>query len=484
MPDRQTADTQGMPPDTPTMRPARPHLTPATCGADRPTAPTSRAGRPPRGRAGAAWPARAGLALLLALSACGGGGASTNGAAGSTATLAAVGTDTAAAMAAAASAAAATAGSGSADLLLADAGNGLTVTGSTSTAGTSAEPVATVTTTPATDSPPTASTMLGPNELAVLVAEGDPLSEAIARAYVAARGVPEGNIVRLPIAPGSDSISATDFASLKAQLDSRLPAHTQALLVTWNQPSRVTGACAMGITSALALGYDTRWCGGCNRTQASPLYDSASRRPWTDHRVRPAMMLGATTLEQAQALINRGVAADGLMRRTGASGTGVLLRTSDAARSVRWPDFLLAAATPVAGVSLRYQDNQGGTGSNVASNLDGLMFYFTGLAQVPLAASNHWLPGAAADSLTSFAGLLPGANGQMPATAWLSAGATASFGTVEEPCNYTQKFPQASVLIGHYQRGETLIEAYWKSVQWPGQGLFVGEPLARPWAAL
>jgi xylose isomerase len=26
-----------------------------------------------------------------------------------------------------------------------------------------------------------------------------------------------------------------------------------------------------------------------------------------------------------------------------------------------------------------------------------------------------------------------------------------------------------------------LIEAYWKSVAWPGQGLFVGEPLARPW---
>jgi hypothetical protein len=25
-----------------------------------------------------------------------------------------------------------------------------------------------------------------------------------------------------------------------------------------------------------------------------------------------------------------------------------------------------------------------------------------------------------------------------------------------------------------------LIEAYWKSVAWPGQGIFIGEPLARP----
>lgn len=37
------------------------------------------------------------------------------------------------------------------------------------------------------------------------------------------------------------------------------------------------------------------------------------------------------------------------------------------------------------------------------------------------------------------------------------------------------------MLIEHYLRGATLIEAYWKSVAWPGQSLFVGEPLARPW---
>ena len=31
-------------------------------------------------------------------------------------------------------------------------------------------------------------------------------------------------------------------------------------------------------------------------------------------------------------------------------------------------------------------------------------------------------------------------------------------------------------------RGETLLEAYWKSVHWPGEGVFIGEPLARPFA--
>jgi len=36
------------------------------------------------------------------------------------------------------------------------------------------------------------------------------------------------------------------------------------------------------------------------------------------------------------------------------------------------------------------------------------------------------------------------------------------------------------VLVDQYWRGATAIEAYWKAVQWPGQGLFVGEPLAQP----
>ncbi len=64
---------------------------------------------------------------------------------------------------------------------------------------------------------------------------------------------------------------------------------------------------------------------------------------------------------------------------------------------------------------------------------------------------------------------------------WLEAGATASYGAVVKPCNYPAKFPQVSTLVPMYFCGNTLLEAYWKSVQWPGEGIFVGEPLARPW---
>jgi hypothetical protein len=34
----------------------------------------------------------------------------------------------------------------------------------------------------------------------------------------------------------------------------------------------------------------------------------------------------------------------------------------------------------------------------------------------------------------------------------------------------------------HYLSGDTLVEAYWKSVLMPSQGLFIGEPLAAPFA--
>ena len=35
-----------------------------------------------------------------------------------------------------------------------------------------------------------------------------------------------------------------------------------------------------------------------------------------------------------------------------------------------------------------------------------------------------------------------------------------------------------------YSTGATAIEAYWKSVAWPGEGVFIGEPLAHPFAPL
>ena len=326
------------------------------------------------------------------------------------------------------------------------------------------------------------------SQLAVIVAAGDPLSEAIGSYYQSARGIPAANIIRVTLTTGVDTISATDFAVLKAQIDAALaalPSNAQATLLTWTAPSRVVGSCAMGITSALALGFDAKYCAStCTTTAASPYYDSESAQPWVDHKLRPSMMLGASTLAAAKALIDRGVQADASLP----TGDGYLLRTSDVNRSVRYAPVtgdnypaLPSLWSGNSGLQLSYIDNSTGTASDGISGKSNVLLYFTGLAGVPPAlTSNSFRPGAIADSLTSFGGYLPSGNGQMPITAWLDAGATASYGTVEEPCNYTQKFSKASVLIDQYYRGATLIEAYWKSVQWPGQGLFIGEPLAQP----
>jgi uncharacterized protein (TIGR03790 family) len=95
--------------------------------------------------------------------------------------------------------------------------------------------------------------------------------------------------------------------------------------------------------------------------------------------------------------------------------------------------------------------------------------------------SLHFMPGALADHMTSFGGDLLGGGGQMSSLEWLKAGATASYGTVSEPCNFWQKFPNPHVLLMNYLSGATAIEAYWKSVAWPTQGVFIGEPLAAPY---
>jgi hypothetical protein len=121
--------------------------------------------------------------------------------------------------------------------------------------------------------------------------------------------------------------------------------------------------------------------------------------------------------------------------------------------------------------------------ANALENKSDVMFYVTGLTHVPSLERNRFLPGAIGDHLTSAGGELFGGS-QMSSLAWLKAGATGSYGAVVEPCNFPAKFPVPALVMAHYLQGETLVEAYWKSVQMPGQGIFIGEPLARPFAGV
>jgi uncharacterized protein (TIGR03790 family) len=226
----------------------------------------------------------------------------------------------------------------------------------------------------------------------------------------------------------------------------------------------------MSITTAFAAGYDEAFCArGCKATRPSPYFNTDSRRPHEEYGWRPAMLLAGTSFDDVKALIDRGVAADGARP----PGAGYLVSTSDAARNVRsrfYPGIMLMQSD-----RFRFKLIQ----SNTVSYRADVMFYFTGLARVTGIDTNRFLPGAIADHLTSSGGRLTDSR-QMSSLRWLEAGATGSYGTVVEPCAFTQKFPRPDIVIDRYLNGETLLEAYWKSVAWPGQGVFIGEPLAAP----
>lgn len=307
-------------------------------------------------------------------------------------------------------------------------------------------------------------------ELALIVNTRDPLSVVIADYYQQKRNIPKKNVIRVQFTPGKRVLSRVEFSALREQVVAAIPEGIQAYALAWKAPYRVE---CMSMTSAFAFGFDQAWCAqGCKKTRASPYYNSPSNRPYAELGVRPAMMLASESFDQAKKLIDRGVRADGRMSR----GKVYLLETSDANRSVRkvfYPhvERLFGQVLPVIveqSDAIRYKTQ--------------LMFYFTGKTTVDGIATNHYLPGAMADHLTSTGGQLTGGS-QMSVLRWLEAGATGSYGTVVEPCNFLQKFPNPVLAIHYYLQGNTLLEAYWKSVAMPGQGVFVGEPLAQPYRA-
>ena len=306
------------------------------------------------------------------------------------------------------------------------------------------------------------------SELAVVINTLDPLSVAIGDYYVAKRTILFSNVIKVSFPPGEPALSPEEFQRVKADADSQTLPHVQAYALTWAAPYRVG---CMSITSAFAFGYDPAYCAsGCKPTRRSRYFDSPTRQPYSDLGIRPAMALAATSLDEAKALIDRGIASDG----THPSGTAYLLSTSDPLRDVRTGSYPMVQRMLKGRFRVRVLRH------NALRDRKDVMFYFLGAARVPGLDTLRFLPGAIADHLTSAGGQLTAETGQMSALRWLEAGATGSFGTVVEPCNLPAKFPDPPVVIGHYLRGETLIEAYWKSVLMPGQGIFIGEPLAAP----
>jgi uncharacterized protein (TIGR03790 family) len=309
---------------------------------------------------------------------------------------------------------------------------------------------------------------LSGKNLALIINTADPLSVQIGRYYAAARHIPRENIVRVRFPHERDDLPTDEFLPLKASIDRQLKPRVQAYALTWARPYRVG---CMSITSALTFGPDVKYCAtGCNPTANSPYYNSNTTKPYDDLHLRPSISIAAADFVRARELIDRGVHSDG----TAPGGTAYLIVTNDASRNVRSVEY------PFAERIAAHELNFGVFRGMPQKDRPDVMFYFTGAAAVPEVHGSQFLPGAVADHLTSYGGMLTDSGSQMSSLRWLEAGATGSYGTVVEPCNLLGKFPHVAVLMAHYLMGETLIEAYWKSVQMPGQGIFIGEPLAAP----
>ena len=321
---------------------------------------------------------------------------------------------------------------------------------------------------------PRSSGRITSKELGLVINTADPYSVEVGGLYIRMRKLAPHQVLRLQL-PLKTTLTPEEFRPLASAIAARFGPSIQALALAWRQPYAVN---CNSITGALAMGYDAALCDHtCAPSKPSPYFNSATARPYTDLKLRPSMLLAAYDVGGARALMQRGVDADRSLGLRGAPPAHVYYAvTNDRARSARAPLFPPAGLLRPWGVAVHVEETQ------AVESADRVLIYQTGLERVGKLGTLRWVPGALADHLTSFGGELFAGSSQMSALEWIRSGATASYGTVSEPCSHVQKFPHPQALLLHYLQGESAIEAYWKSVAWPQQGVFIGEPLAAPFA--
>jgi uncharacterized protein (TIGR03790 family) len=326
----------------------------------------------------------------------------------------------------------------------------------------------------------------------VVVNQNSTNSLQLGNDYCQKRGVPPQNLFRMTNwTGGSINWQQSDFQNfllnpLLAMISSRgLTNQAEIVLLSMDIPYRVNnGASANSTTSALFYGFKTNTAPPPNLPDTCSLpVDSINSYAFTElpfalaHPATAptnaflAVMLTDTSLAQAEATLRQGLAGD----RSFPSQTVWLEKTSDTDRNVRFLAFDNAIQECRARSDIAVKrTNSDSTSLSNSLGLD------TGLNNFTLPAS-AFVPGAVADNLTSSAGYILEDAGQTSLLAFLEAGACGSYGTVVEPCNYLQKFPDPMVYF-YQNRGFCLAEAYYQSLANPYEGLMGGEPLSAPFA--
>lgn len=318
-------------------------------------------------------------------------------------------------------------------------------------------------------------------------------SVALGAYYAAAHGIPDHHVCSVGISTNWGSITSNDFrASLWAPITNHVAAHGLSdridfVVLCQDFPTRIEDT--EGVAAALFYGFKDapRYADiGCNLpADTSNEYYRAERAfrsadGWNATNGFVAFHLVASNLATAKLVVDRGAAAQSSFP----SASIHLHIYGSSGRSVREARYANAqfnftalpglAATCRLGPYLQYL-----SGSTNA------MGYQDGFGGIPaeVRTNNVWLPGAYADHLTSLGGGLPtNVLNQSTVLDWMNIGATASYGTVDEPCAYLEKFPDP-IMGFYYARGFSIGEAYAMAVEAPYQGLFAGDPLAAPFAA-
>lgn len=303
--------------------------------------------------------------------------------------------------------------------------------------------------------------------IGVVINELDPSSVELGEFYMAMHGIPEEQAIRVSIRK-RDSIPLDELQQLLIQIDRQRFLGLSSYALVWERPFR---ADCMSITSAIALRGQRDACAtGCRPTVANPWFFDPSGAKRATRAVHPAMLVTGGDEATTRALIQRGLRS----KQGIAMGKALLVLSGDPNRDIRRPRFRQVAKGSLPRLKSRLI-------VGFPSKAEQIMFYLTGAVRVPHLAGIEFLPGAVADHVTSNGGTLYDSP-QMSSLEWIRAGATATYGTVVEPCNLPGKFPDPVRLMERYSAGDSVLQAYWTSVAMPGQGVFVGDPLARPFA--
>jgi uncharacterized protein (TIGR03790 family) len=294
---------------------------------------------------------------------------------------------------------------------------------------------------------------------------------AALRALVAQRGVADqaDYILLMPGAPFY--ISAGGYVS-----DSCSPVNRFSISGAYTT-AFVSGDVLAGVASSFPNRYSRNIFDPARFDSQTAWFNGAPSSDPNAKRYYIGAMLGYTgergnTLEQVLANVDRSVEADW----TRPEGTFYFMKTTDIARSGPRHNTFPAVVTRIL--------SDGGNAVMEERWLPQSRFdclsILTGLATADILGGNFTiLPGAYADHLTSFAATFD-TSSQTKLSDWITKGATASWGTVEEPCNYAGKFTHARSMAYYYQ-GASMGESVFRALAYtPFQGLLYGDPMCRP----